>query len=105
MTDSDLLTRWTIGMVAAIVIVLVVAVLLVMIINQAKGILAAAARCLAAVQAIRPNVEPIWQLETTNRVAEQLVGATQSIEGKAELLADTLTAEEAARLASSPAGR
>jgi hypothetical protein len=104
-TDSDLLTRWSIGMAAAIVIVLVVAVLLLLIINQAKGILAAAARCLAAVRAIRPNVEPIWQLETTNRVAEQLVAATQSIEGKAALLADTLAAEEASRVSTSPAGR
>ena len=93
MSDSDLLTRWTIGMVAAIVIVLVVAILLVMIIDQARGILAAAARCLEAVRKIRPNVEPIWELETTNRVADQLVGGAQSIAGHAKLLADTLEAE------------
>lgn len=104
MTDSDLLTRWSIGIAAAVVVVLVVAVLLLMIINQARGILAAAARCLAAVRAIRPNVEPIWQLETTNRVAEQLVAATQSIEGKAELLADTLSKEEASRVPASQTG-
>lgn len=93
MTDSDLLTRWSIGMAAAIVVVLVVAVLLVLIIDQARAILAAAVRCLAAVRAIRPNVEPIWELETTNRVAEQLVGGAQSIAGHAKLLADTLEAE------------
>ncbi len=80
-------------MAAAIVVVLVVATLLVLIIDQAKGILAAAARCLEAVRNIRPNVEPIWDLETTNRVADQLVTAAQSIEGKTKLLADTVEAE------------
>lgn len=95
MTDSDLVARWTFGMIAAIVVVLVVAVLLVLIIDQAKGILAAAVRCLDAVRKIRPNVEPIWELETTNRVAEQLVGGAQSIEGHAKLLADSLHSEAA----------
>lgn len=92
MTDSDLVARWTVGMAVAVAVVLVVAVLLVLIIDQAKGILAAAVRCLDAVRSIRVNVEPIWDLETTNRVAEQLVGGAQSIEGHAKLLADALEA-------------
>lgn len=96
MTDSELLTRWSIGMAAAILVVLVVAVLLVLIIDQARGILAAAGRCLVAVRRIQGNVEPLWQLETTNQVAEKLVAGAQSIEGKARLLADTVEAHQPA---------
>ena len=96
MTDSDLLARWIIGLVAAGVIVVVVVALLLLIINEARRILNAAVRCLHAVRAIRTNVEPIWELHTTNTVAEDIVTGAQSIEGKARLLADVLEAHESA---------
>lgn len=96
MTDSDLLARWIIGLVAAGVIVVVVVALLLLIINEARRILNAAVRCLHAVRAIRTNVEPIWELHTTNTVAEDIVTGAQSIESKARLLADTLEAHETA---------
>jgi uncharacterized membrane protein YcjF (UPF0283 family) len=95
-SDSDLLARWIIGVVAAGVIVVVVVALLLLIINEARRILNAAVRCLKAVQTIRGHVEPIWELHTTNTVAEDLVTGARSIEGKARLLADTLEAHESA---------
>jgi uncharacterized membrane protein YcjF (UPF0283 family) len=93
-TDSDLLARWIIGIVAAGVIVVVVVALLLLIINEARRILNAAVRCLNAVRTIRTHVEPIWELHTTNTVAEHIVEGARSIEGKARLLADTLEAHE-----------
>lgn len=96
MTDSDLLARWIIGVVAAGVIVVVVVALLLLIINEARRILNAAVRCLKAVRTIRTQVEPIWELHTTNTVAEDLVTGARSIEGKARLLADVLEAHESA---------
>lgn len=94
MTDSDLLARWIIGVVAAGVIVVVVVALLLLIINEARRILSAAVRCLNAVRTIRTHVQPIWELHTTNTVAEDLVTGAQSIEAKARLLADVLEAHE-----------
>lgn len=99
MTDSDLLARWIIGLVAAGVIVVVVVALLLLIINEARRILNAAVRCLHAVRSIRTHVEPIWELHTTNTVAEELVSGAQSIESKTRLLADTLEAHEPATAA------
>lgn len=96
MTDAALVTRWTIGMACAIAVVLIVAVLLVRIIDEARSILAAARRCLRAVTAIRANVEPIWELKSTNEIAEHIAGAAQSIESKARLLGDTLEAHHPA---------
>lgn len=96
MSDSDLLARWIIGLVAAGVIVVVVVALLLLIINEARRILNAAVRCLHAVRSIRTHVEPIWELHTTNTVAEELVSGAQSIESKTRLLADTLEAHEPA---------
>lgn len=97
MTDSQLLTRWIVAMVLIAVVVVLVVVLLLLIIVMARGILAAAVRCLGAVEKIRANVEPLWALETTNQVAEKLVGGAQSIEGKARLLADAVEAHDPAR--------
>jgi uncharacterized membrane protein YcjF (UPF0283 family) len=95
-----LLARWIIGVVAAGVIIVVVVALLLLIIDEARRILNAAVRCLTAVRTIRTHVQPIWELHTTNTVAEDLVADAHSIEGKARLLADVLEAHE-----SSPASR
>ncbi len=92
MTDSTLVTRWGLGVAAAAVVVLLVAVLLLLIIVAARAILGAAVRCLHAVEAIRTNVEPIWDLGTTNQVAEGISAGARNIEAKAQLLASTLDA-------------
>lgn len=96
MTDADLLTRWVIGLVAAAVVVVLVTVLALLIILAARGILAAAVRCLGAVEGIRTNVAPLWDLRTTNDVAVQIAGGAHSIENKTHLLAQALEAHEPA---------
>ncbi|HET9051515.1 MAG TPA: hypothetical protein VFO60_07405 [Candidatus Dormibacteraeota bacterium] len=97
------MTRWSVGMVAAGVVVLVVAALLLAIIGEARGILRAARRSLSAVKAIRGNVEPIWELQTTNDVAGKLVTGAQSIEAKTKLLADSVEAHQTAPAAAAGA--
>lgn len=94
MTDADLLTRWEIGLIAAAVVVVLVAVLALLIIVAARGILAAAVRCLGAVQGIRTNVAPLWDLRTTNDVAVQISAGAHSIENRTQLLAHALEAHE-----------
>ena len=92
--DADLQTDWTIGLVLAVVVVLVVVVLLVAILLAARRILAAAVRCLNAVEAIRAATLPLWDLTTTNAVARDLLGAAASIKHHVEAIAGALEATE-----------
>ncbi len=93
-SDSDLQTGWTIGLVVAVVVVLIVVVLLVAILLAARRILAAAVRCLHAVERIRTNTEPLHELTTTNAVAGQLLGGAAAIKTHAEIIASALEATQ-----------
>ena len=92
--DSDLQTGWTIGLVVTVLVVVVVVVLLATILLAARRILAAAIRCLHAVEAIRSNTQPLHELTTTNAVAGQLLGGAGSIKRHAEIIATALEATE-----------
>ena len=93
-SDSDLLRGLTIGLVVAVVVVLVVVVLLAAILLAARRILAAAVRCLNAVEAIRGNTQPLHELTTTNAVAADLLGGAGAIKRHAEVIASALEATE-----------
>ena len=93
-SDSSLLVGWTIGLVVAVVVVLIVVILLVTILLAARRILAAAVRCLHAVEKIRANTEPLHELATTNAVAGQLHDAASAIKTHAEVIASALEATE-----------
>ena len=93
-SDADLLTGWTIGLVLTVVVVLIVVVLLVTILVAARRILAAAVRCLHAVERIRGNTEPLQELATTRAVARQLEDAARTIKKHAEVIASALEATE-----------
>lgn len=95
--DADLQTYWTIGLVAVALVVVVVVVLLVAILLGARRILAAAVRCLHAVEAIRQNTDPLWDLTTTNRVAGDLLAGAGAIKHHAEAIASALEATEHGR--------
>ncbi len=97
-SDTDLLTGWTIGLVAAVLVVVIVVVLLVAILLAARRILAAAIRCLNAVEAIRASTQPLHELTTTNAVAADLLGGAGAIKMHAEVIAAALeTTEHPAR--------
>ncbi len=96
--DADLQTYWLLGVVLAAVVVVIVVVLLVAILLGARRILAAALRALAAVQSIRRNTDPLWDLTTTNKVAGELLAGALSIKRHAEVIAGALEATEHGRL-------
>lgn len=94
LADPDLQLFWTIGLAAAAAVVVVVVVLLVAILLAARRILAAAVRCLGAVEGIRARTLPLWDLTTTNQVAGDLLAGATSIKRHAEALAGALEATE-----------
>ena len=91
MTDAELWAAWRFWMLVAAVIVLVAAVLLVTIWLTARRILADAKRALAAAEGIRQNTTVIWELQTTNEVAEPLLATVKSIESRAGRLVEVLS--------------
>ena len=97
MTDAELWAAWRLWIAVAIAIVLVAATLLIVILLTARRILADARRALAAVEAIRAQTQPIWGLQDTNEVAENILDTVQSIEKKATLLGGALTRKEVSR--------
>ncbi|HXG90477.1 MAG TPA: hypothetical protein VNJ02_19285 [Vicinamibacterales bacterium] len=94
MTDADLWSTWRLWMVVATVVVLIAATLLIVILMTARRILADAGRALAAVDAIKTQTQPIWALQDTNEVAENILTTVQSVEEKATLLAGALSRHE-----------
>ncbi len=97
MTDVELWAAWRLWMGVAAVVVLLAASLLIVIWLTARRILADAVRALNAVEAIRANTTPIWGLQQTNEVAEDILGTVQAIEQKGGLLAGALAGTEAKR--------
>ena len=93
MTDPDLWAAWRLWMGVATVVVLLAASLLIVIWLTARRIYADAVRALNAAQAIRAQTQPIWGLEQTNEVAEDILETVQAIEQKATLLAEALAAK------------
>ena len=90
MTSAELWAAWRLWMLVATVIIAVAAALLVTIWLTARSIAAHATRALRAAEAIRDNTRVIWQLQTTNDVAEEIGDTVCEIESKATKLIDAL---------------
>lgn len=90
MSDTELWAAWRLWMGVATAVIVVAAALLVTIWLTARSILAHAHRALRAAEAIRQNTQPIWELQTTNEVAGELLSTVQSIEAKGGRLAGAL---------------
>jgi len=90
MTDADLWGTWRFWMVVAGAVVLIAAALLITIWLTARGILSHAVRALHAAEKVRQNTLPIWELQTTNEVATELLATVESIEAKGGKLAEAL---------------
>ncbi len=97
MADADLWAAWRLWMGVAAAVVLLAASLLVVIWLTARRILADAVRALNAVEMIRANTLPIWALQDTNEVAEDILASVQAIENKGGLLAGALAGKEVTR--------
>ncbi len=92
MSDAELLSRWTLILVIAAVVVLIAAGLLITVLVLARRIEAAADRCLVAVQKIAQNTAPIWELEKTSTAAWEIRELAGSIRRHVEEIAEALQA-------------
>ena len=90
MTSAELWAAWRLWMLVGGAVVLVAATLLVTIWLTARSVAAHAARALRAAETIRDSTRAIWELETTNEVAEQLRDTVRDIETKATALVEAL---------------
>ncbi len=90
MSAADLWAAWRLWLMVAVAIILVAATLLITILLTARSITAHARRGLAAAERIRVSTLPIWELQTSNEVAESLLETVQSIEAKGGLLVEAL---------------
>jgi hypothetical protein len=90
---------WLVGFTLAGVVVIVVAVLLITIILLARRIAGLAATALAVVREIDTSTKPIWSLNTTNKVAHDLLGGAQAIDANAKAIASVLAQADRNRAA------
>jgi hypothetical protein len=90
MTSADLWAAWRLWMIVAGVVVLVAASLLVTIWLTARSIAVHATRAQRAAEAIRTNTRAIWELQTTNEVAGEILDTVRDIEAKAQKLVEAL---------------
>ena len=97
MTDAELWAAWRIWMGVATVVILIAASLLIIIWLTARRILGDAVRALGAVEAIRAQTQPIWALEETNHIAEDILTTVRAIEAKGGALAGALQKKGATR--------
>jgi enoyl-CoA hydratase/carnithine racemase len=96
MSDKEFQRYWLIGAGVAGAIVAVVAALALTLIATARSILANAGRALGLVNEIVTTTQPIWELEQTNAVADQLLEGAQAIRRHATQVADALAGPAAA---------
>lgn len=96
MTDAQLYAVWTWSLVVAAVVVLLAAVLLIAILLVARRILAHGGQALEAAEAIAEDTKVIWELDETNRLAEEVLEAAESIEERGGRVAGILQGDRAA---------
>ncbi|MDP9455541.1 MAG: hypothetical protein M3Q49_04530 [Actinomycetota bacterium] len=90
MPDAELYTIWYWSLAVAGVVVLLAAALLMAIVLVARRILSNARQALEAAEAIAEDTKVIWELEETNRTAEEILATAESIEERGGRIAGTL---------------
>lgn len=97
MTAEAIYQQWFIWLSVAAVIVLAAAALLITIFVLARQIATAAANALSIVEDIEQNTQPIWQLNSTNETAGELLSATRMIRAGSATIVDALSAADRQR--------
>jgi flagellar biosynthesis/type III secretory pathway M-ring protein FliF/YscJ len=95
MPDAELYTIWYWSLAVAGVVVLLAAALLIAIVLVARRILSNARQALEAAEAIAEETKVIWELEETNRTAEEILATTESIEERGARISGALHGEHA----------
>jgi sensor histidine kinase regulating citrate/malate metabolism len=94
--DAQLYAIWGWSLVVAAVVVVLAAILLIAILLVARRILTHARQALAAAEQIAEDTKIIWELDETNRTAEEILVAAESIEERGGHVAGTLQGDRAA---------
>jgi hypothetical protein len=97
MTDADLFRLWYLWLAIGGAIVVIAASLLVTIWLTARGIEREARRALVAVERIRTSTQPIWSLDSTKQVADDLLAAARDLEAHGAMIASALGGPDATR--------
>lgn len=90
MSDGDLYTVWGISLAITAVVIILAVALLVVIWRTAAGILDEAREALDAAEHIAADTGVIWELDTTNRVAGEILDTATSIEERGGRIAGAL---------------
>ncbi|MDP8950507.1 MAG: hypothetical protein M3N00_09790 [Actinomycetota bacterium] len=90
MPDAELYTIWYWSLAVAGVVVLLAAGLLIAILLVARRILVHARQALEAAEQIAEDTAVIWELEETNRMAEEILVTAESIEEHGNHIAGAL---------------
>lgn len=90
MTNSELVTTWVWSLVVAGIIVLLAAVLLVAILLTARSILNHGQQALVVAGHIADDTAVIWDLETTNQVARDILTTVANIETHGATIVEAL---------------
>lgn len=86
----DTMTLWTYSLIAGAVVILIVAALLIMLITAARRVDKHAAEIWTAGKHIAGNTVSIWMLNTTNKVAGNILETAVSIDKRAAAIDDKL---------------
>ncbi len=86
----DTMTLWTYSLIAGAVVILIVAALLIMLITAARRVDKHAAEIWMAGKHIAGNTVSIWMLNTTNKVAGDILETAVSIDKRAAAIDDKL---------------
>lgn len=87
----DAMTIWTYSLIAGAVVILIVAALLIMLITAARRVDKHAAEIWTAGKQIAGNTVSIWMLNTTNKVAGEILATAQSINSRAAAIDDKIS--------------
>ncbi len=90
MDEATLFTEWYIGLGIVTVIIIAAAVLLILVWNAARRILRLATAALGLVIQIKENTKSVWGLQTTNKVATDILEGANTIENHAGMVAEAL---------------
>lgn len=93
------MSYWTMGFLAALLVVLIVATLLIGIWLQARRILKLAKTANAVVAEIDENTRSVWALRHTNTVAEQILDGAKAIDGNAAAIVAAVSHDNASESA------
>ncbi len=95
MSSTDLYASWYMWLGIAGAIVVVAAGLLITVWLAARRILKLALQALDLVKQIQANTNSVWELQTTNRLAGEVLETAQSIREHAGQVAEALHAADA----------